>query len=106
VRETFSSSLELADSVLQGLGVPAEEARAAVAAFRGHDDRNLDRQHAFFRDKEKLVQSQFEAASELEGLLDSDRGAEKKQTKSEKKLPDRSKETKQDKNTESVPDES
>ena len=72
VRETFASSLELAGSLLQGLGVSSEEARATVDAFRRHDERALERQHAFFRDEARLIQSQYEAAAELESLLESD----------------------------------
>jgi glutathione-regulated potassium-efflux system ancillary protein KefC/glutathione-regulated potassium-efflux system protein KefB len=81
VRETFASSLELADNVLQGIGVSREDARAAVKAFRRHDEKTLDRQHAFYRNEEKLIQSRFEAAAELENLMESDRGAEKKRSK-------------------------
>jgi glutathione-regulated potassium-efflux system ancillary protein KefC/glutathione-regulated potassium-efflux system protein KefB len=73
VRETFSSSLELGGSLLRGLGLSEDEASTTVAAFRQHDERTLDRQHAFYRDESKLIQSQYDAAEELESLLESDR---------------------------------
>lgn len=72
VRESLGSSLELADSLLQGLGVSSADAHTAVAAFRRYDEEALKREHAFFRDEEKVIQSRREAADELRNLLESD----------------------------------
>lgn len=83
VRETFASSLELAGSLLQGLGISSEEASATVEAFRRHDEETLARQHAFFRDEARLIQSQYEAAAELESLLESDQAGRRGQKESE-----------------------
>jgi monovalent cation:proton antiporter-2 (CPA2) family protein len=72
IRETYLSSLELARSVLTGLGEGEEEARAAIEIFHAHDEATLKAQHAVYRDEDKLVQTSQEAARELEGLFEAD----------------------------------
>jgi hypothetical protein len=66
------SSIELSESVLRGLGVDRITARRLVRAFRRHDDENLDRQFAFHKDDDALVQSAHESAEELRLLLEAD----------------------------------
>lgn len=72
VRETFSSSLEMGESLLTGLGWDRQTAHEAVTLFREHDEALLQRQHALHRDEEALIQSTREAARELEDLFESD----------------------------------
>jgi voltage-gated potassium channel Kch len=72
IRETFASSLELAEAVLGGLGVEAGQASRAVQLFREHDEQTLERQYAFRQDQDALVQSSREAADELRLLIESD----------------------------------
>jgi CPA2 family monovalent cation:H+ antiporter-2/glutathione-regulated potassium-efflux system protein KefB len=72
VRETFFSSLHLAESVLGALDIPAETARRAVEIFRAHDERNLEETQAFGGDEQKLIQSTQQAAQELQELFESD----------------------------------
>lgn len=72
VRETFSSSLEMGEALLNGLGWDRQSAHEAVTLFREHDEQLLDRQHAVHRDEEALIQSAREAARELEDLFESD----------------------------------
>jgi len=72
-RETFRSSLRLAEGVLTGLGVSGWEAQQSLARFQAHDERTLQRQHAVYHDETQLIQTSKEAAQELEGLLEQDR---------------------------------
>ena len=72
IRETFLSSLEMAEHILRGLGKSEEEAKNTVQIFKWHDDATLIKQHAIHHDESKLIQSAKEAASELEELFESD----------------------------------
>lgn len=60
-RETYLSSIELARSVLTGLG-----------------ETEADAQHAVYRDERQLVQTSQEAAKELEGLFEADARRERR----------------------------
>jgi glutathione-regulated potassium-efflux system ancillary protein KefC/glutathione-regulated potassium-efflux system protein KefB len=72
VRETFAASLELGEGVLAWAGADAESAREAVAGFREHDERILERQYALHRERDALQLSTAQAADELEGLFERD----------------------------------
>lgn len=72
-RETFRSSLHLAQEVLIALQVPSWEAQTTVARFQAHDEKTLARQHAIYHDETQLIQTSKDAALELEGLLEQDR---------------------------------
>lgn len=73
VRETYYSSLKLAEDLLERLGMQKPAIEHLVATFEMHDAALLARQYAVFRDEDKLVQSSKEAAVELEQLLQEDR---------------------------------
>ncbi|HWA61238.1 MAG TPA: hypothetical protein VG939_07675, partial [Caulobacteraceae bacterium] len=73
VRETYHSSLRMAEEALKGLGHPGERARREVGIFRDYDERLLMQQHAFQDDEDQLIQSTRNAAEELAGLLEADR---------------------------------
>jgi voltage-gated potassium channel Kch len=72
VRDTFHSSLRLAELSLTVLGVTAEAAARAVTLFRDHDEANLAGAHAIYRDEAQLIQSERQAAEELSALFESD----------------------------------
>ena len=72
VRETLLSSLDLAQNVMQGLGIAEWDARAATETFRRHDERHLQKQHAVYHDETQLIQSAKDAHKELEGIFDAD----------------------------------
>jgi voltage-gated potassium channel Kch len=74
VRDTFYSSLRLAEMSLIALGVAKDAAAHAVALFRDHDEANLLAAHAIYRDEEKLIQSTQEATDELSALFEADPG--------------------------------
>ncbi len=73
VRETFFSSLHLAQEALVKLGIAEEAAAHAVELFREHDERNLLEAHAIYRDEQQLIQSTQQAADELASLFEADR---------------------------------
>jgi CPA2 family monovalent cation:H+ antiporter-2/glutathione-regulated potassium-efflux system protein KefB len=73
VRETFHSSLKLAEQALIALGTSAPAAEHAVALFRDHDEKVLRDTHAIYRDEQQLIQSTQQAAAELADLFEADR---------------------------------
>ncbi|MFW2404132.1 MAG: monovalent cation:proton antiporter-2 (CPA2) family protein [Gammaproteobacteria bacterium] len=72
MRDTFLSSLYVAERVLIGLGYDQADAENTVEMFREHDVEMLDQQFAIRNDEEALVQSSVEAANEFRFLLQSD----------------------------------
>ena len=73
VRDTFHSSLRLAELSLTALGVGSEEAARAVGLFQAHDEAALGASHAIYRDEEQLIQNAQQAAAELATLFEADR---------------------------------
>ena len=72
VRETYFSSLRLAEMVLDGLGLPPRNVRRSIEIFRAHDERTLVETQAIAHDESKLIQSAQEAAEELLHVFESD----------------------------------
>jgi monovalent cation:proton antiporter-2 (CPA2) family protein len=72
VRETFHSSLVLAEKSLTSLGIGREAAHRAVVLFRDHDEQNLRDTHGI-SDEKQLIQSTQQAATELASLFEADR---------------------------------
>jgi monovalent cation:proton antiporter-2 (CPA2) family protein len=72
VRETFYSSLKMAEDVLEALGIAPEDAVRSVELFRDHDEQNLVASHAIYRDEEQLIQSVQQATDELTALFEAD----------------------------------
>jgi len=75
-RETFLSSLDIARSVLEGLGLPDYEADRVVKKFREHDERRLYAHYGLHDDEQKMIDLAKEAAEELEELFAQDAEAE------------------------------
>lgn len=78
-RETYLSSLDLAQKILTGLGMNAERAARDIAIFKEYDDKLIRRQHAIYQDEAKLIESVKESMQELEALFESDARAAEKQ---------------------------
>jgi len=72
IRETYLSSLETAEMILQSLGTPPAEARTAVRKFRRHDEQTLIEQYAVKDDEEKMIAATQESARQLEKLFEAD----------------------------------
>jgi glutathione-regulated potassium-efflux system protein KefB len=71
-RETFASSLELAEAALVALGTPRDDAARQVRRFRAHDEETLRAQAAVKDDEEKLIASVQASARQLETLFEAD----------------------------------
>jgi monovalent cation:proton antiporter-2 (CPA2) family protein len=72
VRDTFYSSLKMAEESLLALGVTPEDAARSVELFRAHDEKNLVESHAIYRDEKQLMQSVRQATEELTALFEAD----------------------------------
>jgi len=71
-RDTFFSSLMLAQDILRGLGVAFIDAERTVNMFREHDEALLKRQHAIYLDERALIESVMKSREELHGLFEAD----------------------------------
>jgi len=71
-RETFLTSLKLAEEVLCGLGMPRPEVVETVEKFKTHDEAALMKQYAVHHDETKYIQSVKDAAEELQDLFEAD----------------------------------
>lgn len=71
-RETFASSLEMAQSTLVALGTAAEAAAAQVRRFREHDEETLRAQAAIKDDEERFIATTQASARQLETLFEAD----------------------------------
>ncbi len=72
IRDTFLSSLDLAEQVLLGLGTPISEASVAVAKFKDYDQRLLAEQQKIHHDEEALRTAAIKSRQELERLFELD----------------------------------
>ncbi len=72
MRETFLSSLALAEQALEELNIPGGDARDMTTAFREYDERLLAEQFAFRDDEQAMIAHSKKAAEELERLFERD----------------------------------
>ena len=72
LRETFLSSMKLAEEVLCGLGMPRTEVVDTIEKFKTHDEATLMKQHAIHHDETQYIQSVKDAAEELQDLFEAD----------------------------------
>jgi monovalent cation:proton antiporter-2 (CPA2) family protein len=72
MRETYASSLEIAEAVLEELGETPANAREAVRRFREHDQKTLQAQYEVKDDEEKFRATSIAAAKQLEQLFEAD----------------------------------
>ncbi len=75
IRDTFLSSLALAETLLGQLGMSPSGARFAVEQFRQHDIDTLDKQFAVFRDDDAMHRATLDAQEELKLLFSEDEAA-------------------------------
>jgi glutathione-regulated potassium-efflux system ancillary protein KefC/glutathione-regulated potassium-efflux system protein KefB len=79
IRETFLSSLELAEDCLEGLGLSPTQARDTVTKFRAHDETVLRQQQLVHNDEEQLIATAKRAAQQLEELFVEDVSIDRRQ---------------------------
>jgi glutathione-regulated potassium-efflux system ancillary protein KefC/glutathione-regulated potassium-efflux system protein KefB len=72
-RETFGTSLEIAEATLVALGTRRDIAADQVRRFRAHDEQMLLQQASVKDDEEKLIASTQASARQLESLFEADR---------------------------------
>jgi monovalent cation:proton antiporter-2 (CPA2) family protein len=72
IRETYVSSLEMAQSVLESLGDSSAGAKALVRKFRQHDEGTFEAQYAVKDDETKFMATSRAAATQLEKLFEAD----------------------------------
>jgi glutathione-regulated potassium-efflux system ancillary protein KefC/glutathione-regulated potassium-efflux system protein KefB len=72
IRETYLSSLDLAQHTLEALGLTRADAVESIRRFDIHDKKQLQVQRTIRDDEQKLIQSAQLAARELEQLFESD----------------------------------
>ncbi len=72
IRETFHSSLRMTELVLKEMGLEEKDIARTLTLFEEHDERNLIRQHAVYRDEKQLIQSSKDAIDELRLLFEAD----------------------------------
>jgi len=72
IRETFVSSLEMSEKVLETLGLSKSKAVETVHQFRAHDEATMAKQHELKDDEGKFQESVRESAEQLLHLFESD----------------------------------
>jgi len=72
IRETYLSSLDLAQHTLEALGLTRADAIESIRRFDVHDHKQLQAQREIRDDEQKLIQSAQLAARELEQLFEAD----------------------------------
>ena len=72
IRETYLSSLDLAQHTLEALGLARADAIESIRRFDVHDRKQLQAQREIRDDEQKLIQSAQQAARELEQLFEAD----------------------------------
>jgi monovalent cation:proton antiporter-2 (CPA2) family protein len=71
-REIFMSSLETARQALELTGMEPAQAARAVALFKEHDERLMDAQYAVRQDEAQLIQTNVQAAAQLQEVFEAD----------------------------------
>jgi glutathione-regulated potassium-efflux system protein KefB len=72
IRETYFSSLELGQQVLESLGVAHDAASERRERFRQHDERLLREQHLVYDDEAAMIASSQQAREDLDRLFEAD----------------------------------
>jgi monovalent cation:proton antiporter-2 (CPA2) family protein len=71
-RETFLTSIAVAQQALLNLGFTAAAAERAVTLFRQHDEQLIEEQHAVHHDEAQLIQNTQLATEQLKSLFEAD----------------------------------
>lgn len=71
-RETFLSSIAVAQQALLELGFSTAAAERAVTLFRQHDEQMIEVQHAVHHDEAQLIQNAQQATEQLRSLFEAD----------------------------------
>ncbi len=72
IRETFDSSLRMAEAAMVSLGYNQQEIHEKAAKFRKHDEATLRKSFEFFEQEPELISFSRQASQELERILQND----------------------------------
>lgn len=72
-RETYGSSLEMAEGVLEEFGVPTPRVKRTMRRFRTYDEALLLEQHKVYQDETQLIDVSKRAQKQLIATLEADR---------------------------------
>jgi glutathione-regulated potassium-efflux system ancillary protein KefC/glutathione-regulated potassium-efflux system protein KefB len=72
IRETYVSSLEMSEKVLEALGLSRSKAVETVRQFRTHDEATMAKQQAVKDDENKFLETTRESAEQLLHLFEAD----------------------------------
>ena len=72
-RETYGSSLEMAESVLEEFGFPTARVQRTIRHFRSYDQELLLEQHKVYQDEAQLIDVSKRAQEQLSRTLEADR---------------------------------
>jgi monovalent cation:proton antiporter-2 (CPA2) family protein len=72
-RETYGSSLEMAEGLLEEFGFSAARVKRATRRFRSHDEELLIEQHKVYQDQTQLIDVSKRAQKQLIETLEADR---------------------------------
>jgi monovalent cation:proton antiporter-2 (CPA2) family protein len=72
IRETFASSLEMSEKVLETLGLSKSKSSETVRRFRAHDELTMAKQQAVKNDESKFMETTRESAEQLLHLFETD----------------------------------
>jgi glutathione-regulated potassium-efflux system ancillary protein KefC len=78
MRETWVSSLEMGEELLQELGLTYSESHKTLERFRQHDEALLQATYPFHKDPKMLTEMAARARAELESLFEQDAAEQKK----------------------------
>ena len=76
-RDTFYSSLKMAEATLMSLGMPKSESHSIVETFRQHDEQRLQNDHEHHADEDRLIYLAKQSAKELEEMFEQDESSER-----------------------------
>ncbi|MDJ0958967.1 MAG: monovalent cation:proton antiporter-2 (CPA2) family protein [Arenicellales bacterium] len=71
-RDTFYSSLKMAEATLESLGLPRQESSNVVETFRQHDEQRLHDDHELHNDEQRMIYLAKKSAKELEEQFEQD----------------------------------
>ena len=71
-RDTFYSSLKMAEATLESLGLSRQESSSVVETFRQHDEQRLHVDHELHNDEQRMIYLAKKSAKELEEQFEQD----------------------------------
>lgn len=72
-RDTFHSSLKMAEATLESLGLPRQQSSKIVDTFRQHDEHRMHVHHEMHNDEERMIYLAKQSAKDLEEQFDEDK---------------------------------